>query len=74
MLSCSWSFSIFSCGEIERNSLALNEFVGGCIHILENDCYNVPIATNLASAEMFIMGLQRGDLDWREMLHSKPRY
>ena len=38
------------------------------------DKHNVPIATNLGSAEMFIMGLQRGDLDWREMLHSKPRY
>ena len=38
------------------------------------DKHNVPIATNLASAEMFIMGLQRGDLDWREMLRTKPRY
>lgn len=38
------------------------------------DQHNVPIATNLASAEMLIMGLQRGDLDWREMLHSKTRY
>ena len=38
------------------------------------DRYNVPIATNLASAEMLIMGLQRGDLDWREMLHNKTRY
>ena len=38
------------------------------------DRHNVPIATNLASAEMFIMGLQRGDLDWREMLRSKPRF
>ena len=38
------------------------------------DKHNVPIATNLASAEMFIMGLQRGDLDWREMLHGKPKY
>ena len=38
------------------------------------DRQNVPIATNLASAEMAIMGLQRGDLDWREMLHSKPKY
>ena len=38
------------------------------------DKQNVPIATNLASAEMFIMGLQRGDLDWREMLRSKPRF
>ena len=27
------------------------------------DRHNVPIATNLASAEMLIMGLQRGDLD-----------
>ena len=35
------------------------------------DKHNVPIATNLASAEMSIMGLQRGDLDWREMLRSK---
>jgi len=34
----------------------------------------VPIATNLASAEMSIMGLQRGDLDWREMVRSKPRF
>lgn len=38
------------------------------------DWHNVPIATNLASAEMLIMGLQRGDLDWREMLHNKTRY
>ena len=38
------------------------------------DKHNVPIATNLASAEMSIMGLQRGDLDWREMLRSKSRF
>ena len=38
------------------------------------DRHNVPIATNLASAEMLIMGLQRGDLDWREMLHTAPKY
>ena len=38
------------------------------------DKHNVPIATNLASAEMLIMGLQRGDLDWREMLHNKTRF
>ena len=37
------------------------------------DRQNVPIATNLASAEMAIMGLQRGDLDWREMLH-RPKF
>ena len=38
------------------------------------DKHNVPIATNLASAEMLIMGLQRGDLDWREMLRNKSRF
>jgi methylglyoxal synthase len=38
------------------------------------DRQNVPVATNLASAEMAIMGLQRGDLDWREMLHTKSRH
>lgn len=35
------------------------------------DAHNVPVATNLASAEMLIMGLQRGDLDWREMMRPK---
>ena len=29
------------------------------------DAHNVPMATNLATAEMLILGLQRGDLDWR---------
>ena len=30
------------------------------------DQYNIPVATNVATAEMLIMGLARGDLDWRE--------
>ena len=38
------------------------------------DKHNVPIATNLGSAEMFVMGLQRGDLDWREMYHNKIKF
>ena len=29
------------------------------------DAHNVPMATNLATAEMLIHGLARGDLDWR---------
>ena len=35
------------------------------------ETHNVPVATNLATAEMLILGLQRGDLDWREMI--RPR-
>lgn len=30
------------------------------------DRYNIPLATNLASAELLIKALDRGDLDWRE--------
>lgn len=37
------------------------------------DKHNIPVATNLGSAEIAIMGLQRGDLDWREMYHKKTR-
>ncbi len=35
------------------------------------DQYNVPFATNVATAEMLIHGLSRGDLDWREI--ANPR-
>lgn len=29
------------------------------------DQYNIPVATNIATAESLILGLDRGDLDWR---------
>ena len=38
------------------------------------DKNNVVIATNIAAAELAIMGLQRGDLDWRDMLRVKPKF
>lgn len=31
------------------------------------DTHNIPIATNLATAELLIKALERGDLDWREL-------
>lgn len=31
------------------------------------DMYNIPVATNLATAELLIKSLERGDLEWREM-------
>ena len=31
------------------------------------DVYHVPVATNLASAEIFIKALDRGELSWREV-------
>lgn len=33
------------------------------------DRFNVPIATNIATAESMIHGLAAGDLDWREGMH-----
>ena len=32
------------------------------------DAYNVPFATNLATAEALVMALERGDLDFRMLL------
>lgn len=31
------------------------------------DTHNIPIATNVATAELLIMALDRGDLDWRNL-------
>ena len=31
------------------------------------DLHNIPVATNLATAELFIKALERGDLEWREI-------
>lgn len=35
------------------------------------DIHGVPAATNIATAEMLIVGLDRGDLDWRENVKPK---
>lgn len=35
------------------------------------DTNNIPCATNIATAEMLIHGLARGDLDWREIANPK---
>lgn len=32
------------------------------------DMHNIPVATNIATAEVLIHGLERGDLDWRNIV------
>ena len=38
------------------------------------DVYNVPVATNLAPAEVLVRALERGDLDWREIVNPRSSY
>jgi methylglyoxal synthase len=35
------------------------------------DVHNIPLATNVATAEVLIQGLARGDLDWRNIVNPK---
>ncbi len=42
--------------------------------LLACDRYNVPVATNIATAEVIIMALDRGDLDWRELVNPQSAY
>ena len=45
------------------------------VHVLARLCdmHNIPIATNAATAEMLILGLDRGDLNWRNIVNPKSR-
>jgi methylglyoxal synthase len=33
------------------------------------DVHNIPVATNIATAEVLIHGLERGDMDWRTIVN-----
>jgi len=35
------------------------------------DVYDIPLATNMGSAEILIRALDRGDLAWREIVHDQ---
>lgn len=45
----------------QKHEVDVNNVVRLC------DTHNIPLATNLASAELLIKALDRGDLEWREM-------
>ncbi len=38
------------------------------------DIHNVPLATNIATAEILVRALDRGDLDWREIINPTSDY
>lgn len=42
--------------------------------LLNCDRYNIPVATNIATAEVLVTALERGDLDWRNFLNPTSDY
>jgi methylglyoxal synthase len=50
---------------ISDNNNSVNDIARLC------DQYNVPFASNVATAEVLIQGLKRGDLDWRDIVNPK---
>lgn len=37
------------------------------------DQYSIPFASNIATAEVLVLGLQRGDLAWRDIINPKKK-
>ena len=68
--------SSISCNEIDlliffRDPLNAKSHEPNDINILRLcDVHNIPVATNIATAEALIHALERGDLDWREYMRS----
>ena len=70
-------FCIAYCGILSRHRICATGATGKIVseahepsekNILRLcDVHNIPVATNIATAEMLIHGLERGDLDWREI-------
>ena len=52
--------------------LQIEEYQGSVMDIARLcDQYTVPFATNIATAEVLIHGLEHGDLDWRDIVNPK---
>ena len=51
-----------------RDPLSTKAHEPDLVNIMKTcDMHNIPLATNLATAELLIKSLDRGDLEWREM-------
>lgn len=68
--------SSISCNEVDlliffRDPLNAKSHEPNDINILRPcDVHNIPVATNIATAEALIHALERGDLDWREYMRN----
>ena len=55
----------------DPNTKTTNEDITYIFRLCDQN--NIPYASNLATAEMLVLGLARGDLDWRSIVNPKPR-
>ncbi|HKM33067.1 MAG TPA: methylglyoxal synthase [Oscillospiraceae bacterium] len=66
-----------SCNEIDvllffRDPLTAKEHEPNEMNLLRLcDVHNIPVATNIATGEALIHALERGDLDWRNIVNSR---
>lgn len=64
-----------SCNEIDlllffRDPISVNPHEPNDMNLLRLcDVHNIPVATNIATAEALIHALERGDLDWRYIVN-----
>lgn len=65
-----------SCNEIDlllffRDPISVKPHEPNDMNLLRLcDVHNIPVATNIATAEALIHALERGDLDWRDIVNS----
>ncbi|HQQ89636.1 MAG TPA: methylglyoxal synthase [Oscillospiraceae bacterium] len=66
--------SRIACNEIDlllffHDPMAYNSYEMGEASLIRLcDVHNIPLATNIATAEALIHALERGDLDWRDLV------
>lgn len=64
-----------SCNEIDlilffRDPISVKPHERNDMNLLRLcDVHNIPVATNIATAEALIHALERGDLDWRDIVN-----
>ena len=57
---------------VDPNSSSMEEEVLYISRLCDQS--NIPFATNVATAEMLVLGMDRGDLDWRNIVNPKHKY
>lgn len=54
-----------------RNANGVSENEANILRLC--DVHNVPVATNIATAEALILALDQGNLDWRELVNPRSK-